>query len=344
MKKIALTEPGRFSLIDARRPEISGDYDVMIKIAAVGICGSDIHYFRTGRIGDQVIKYPFTPGHEFAGIVAGTGTGVGRVQRGDRVAIDPAVSCGTCDQCRLGREHTCRNLLFTGNPDEKEGALQEYIVAPEKCCFRLPENVTVQQGIIAEPLTIALHAVGLDRGYELFGILGSGPIGICVFKVLKLQNPEADVYMTDKIETRIRNAQSMGARWAGNPLNQDIVAEIQKLNPPGLQAVLECCGQQEAIDQAVDLLGPGGELVITGIPEVDVLTFNPHDLRRKELSIRNVRRQNGRFEQALKIISEHGIDFNGFITHSFRPDKVQEAFELVENYRDGVIKAVIEFA
>ena len=343
MKRIVLSEPGKFSVTDAPVPDIKGDEDVLIRVSAVGICGSDMHYFRTGRIGDQIISYPFTPGHECAGVVEKAGAGVQRVQPGDRIAIDPAISCGTCDQCREGREHTCRNLVFMGNPAEKEGGLQEYIVMPERCCFKLPENVSVRDGIIVEPLTIALHAVGFDRDPGNIAILGFGPIGISISQVLRFQYPGARICVTDKIDDRLERAGKLGAEWTGNPVRQDVVEAMIRLYPLGFDTVYECCGQQEAIDQAVKLLKPGGQLIIVGIPEADDLVFDAHLIRRKEITIQNVRRQNGRFEQALELLQARRLDPDDLITHTYKPDQIQQAFDLVAGYRDGVIKAVIDF-
>jgi len=343
MKRIVLSDLRKFSVINAPVPEVSGDFDVQIKISSVGICGSDIHYFRTGRIGDQVISYPFTPGHECTGIVVKTGAKVSQIHPGDRIVIEPAISCGTCDQCLAARPHTCRQLKFLGNPSEMEGALQEYIVLPEKSCFKLPDNVSLTDGIIVEPLTIALYAAGFNCGRKDLAILGFGPIGICTFKALKWQYPDANMFVTDKIAARVDHANMLGAHWSGNPLEADIAGEMLKSNPSGMDTVIECCGQQEAITQAVELLRPGGQLIVIGIPEEDAMVFNAHQIRRKEIMIHNVRRQNNQYPHALDLLGSRQIDFGGFISHTFQPGQIQEAFELVEAYHDGVIKAVIEF-
>jgi L-iditol 2-dehydrogenase len=135
MQAAALTAPGTMSLVERPETEQPSADEVLIKVEAVGVCGSDIHYYREGRIGGQVVEYPFVVGHEFSGIVLEVGTSVTRVKTGDRVAVDPAVSCGVCDQCRGGRAHTCRNLRFLGCPGQMEGCLVERIVMPARCCF-----------------------------------------------------------------------------------------------------------------------------------------------------------------------------------------------------------------
>jgi L-iditol 2-dehydrogenase len=343
MKKIVLSDLRKFSISDEPKPEISSDTDVLVKISSVGICGSDVHYFKTGRIGDHIIKFPFTLGHEFSGIIESVGSKVKKILPGDRIAIDPAISCGICDQCQQGRAHTCRNLKFIGNPSELEGALKEYMVIPQECCFKLPETLTLSDGVIIEPFTIGLHAVDFNVGRENIAILGSGPIGISTLLALKYKFPDSNVFVTDKIDERLLYASNKGAYWTGNPLKTNIVDEILKEIPQGMDTVFECCGQQEAITQAIELLKPGGQLIVVGIPEEYNVSFDAHTLRRKEISIQNVRRQNDKCDEAIEILEKKAINLDGFISHKFHPDKIQEAFELVEAYKDGVIKAVIEF-
>jgi L-iditol 2-dehydrogenase len=343
MKKVILSELRKFEIVEVEKPKISSNKDVLIKIASVGICGSDVHYFKTGRIGDQIVKFPFTLGHECSGIIEEIGEKVQHVAVGDRIAIDPALPCGTCDQCQIGRRHTCRNLKFLGNPLELEGAFQEYIVLPEMCCFKLPSTVSLENGLTIEPLTIALHAVNFNKGYDNIAILGFGPIGFCTFLALKYQNPNSNIIVTDKIDQRVSLSFEAGAQWTGNPLKSNIVKEILKGYPQGLDTVFECCGQQEAINQAIHLLKPGGQLIVIGIPEEDMIEYDAHNMRRKEICVQNVRRQNEKVEEAIKLLGNGQIKMDGFITHEFTIDDIQEGFELVENYADSVMKAIVNF-
>jgi threonine dehydrogenase-like Zn-dependent dehydrogenase len=188
-----------------------------------------------------------------------------------------------------------------------------------------------------------MHAVNFNKGKENFAILGFGPIGLCTFTALRNQHPSADIYVTDKIDHRISLSLDRGAKWAGNPLKDDVIDEVLTACPQGLDTVFECCGQQEAIDQAVQLLKPGGQLVVVGIPEEDTITYNPHDMRRKEISLQNVRRQNEQVEEAITLLGNNQIKMDGFITHKFNINNIQEGFGLVEKYADGVIKAVVNF-
>ena len=342
MKSIVLTGLSRIEISDRPVPEIENPGDVLIRMRSVGVCGSDIHYYRTGRIGSQVVQFPFVLGHEGAGVIEKTGSGVTALKPGDRVAIDPAMPCHNCDQCRDGRPHTCRNLRFLGCPGQAEGCLSEYIVMPASSCIVLPENVTMDQGALSEPLSIGLYTVrsaGDIKG-KAVGILGSGPIGLSVLQSAVAAGA-GEVYVTDKIDERLAVASGMGAAWAGNIDTTDVVRDILERKPEQLSVVFECCGQQEAADQAVQLLKPGGTLMIIGIPEFERWTFGSDDMRRKEISIRNIRRQNESVNDTIQMIASGIIQPDRMQTHNFTLDETAEAFEMVAGYRDGVIKAMI---
>jgi L-iditol 2-dehydrogenase len=344
MNSLVLTGIRKFEFREKPKPNIKKTTDVLLKIRNVGICGSDIHYYSTGRIGDQIIKFPFTIGHEGSAIVEAVGSRVKRVKPGDCVAVDPAVSCGKCDQCKSGRRNTCRNLLFLGCPGQLEGCLSEYIIMPQENCYKIGKSMTLIQGALVEPLSIGVYSASfLDKAKEkTIGILGSGPIGLSVLLASRLSGV-GKVFMTDKIEERLIAAKRAGADWIGNPNLIDIVEKIKDTEPDQLDAVFECAGEQEALDQAVDLLKPGGKLIIVGIPEPNEISFNINKIRRKEISIQNVRRQNDCTQKAIDLIAGKKINVDFMATHNFKLKDAPLAFEFVEGYRDGVIKAMISF-
>lgn len=345
MKAAILTAVRRFDIRDVPVPRIIHDTDVLIRIKAVGVCGSDIHYYSTGQIGAQVVEFPFTIGHETAGIVEQTGSRVTRVRPGQRIAVDPAISCGTCDQCKAGREHTCRHLLFLGCPKQLEGCLSEFIVLPEANCFPIPDSMTFVQAALSEPLAVGVYAVersGLREGASV-GILGVGPIGTSVFHVARTRNA-GKVFITDRIDDRLKKAALLEPVWTGNPDRVDVVAEIARIEPLLLDAVFECSGDPDAIRQGVHLLKPGGKLIIVGIPTVDEIALPIHELRRKEITILSIRRQVHCTQKALDLLANGGINMDAMVTHHFTLDQTQAAFDLVSGYRDGVIKAMISLA
>lgn len=345
MKAMRLTGIRKMEMMDVPTPAIEKPGDVLIRMKTVGVCGSDVHYYEKGRIGGQVVSYPFTVGHEGAGVVEAVAPGVGRVKPGDRIAIEPAMSCGQCDQCLAGRRHTCRKLRFLGCPKQAEGCLSEFIVMPEDCCFKIADGASLDDTAISEPLAIGLYAVTLSipmPGARI-GILGAGPIGLSVLLPARARGAER-IYVTDRIDARLALAMRAGAAWAGNPDREDPVARVQKLEPGGLDAVFECCGMQEAMDQAVEMLKPGGKLMLIGIPPTsERVSFKIDKLRHKEICIQNVRRQNRCVQPALDMIARRDFDVGVMVTHRFAFDETRKAFELVAGYADGVVKAMIDF-
>ena len=344
MKAMMLTGIRKMEMMDVPDPVISNPGDVKIKMSVVGICGSDIHYYTRGNIGSQVVSYPFTVGHEGSGIVEKTGSAVKSIKPGDPVAIEPAISCHECDQCLAGRKHTCRNIRFLGCPGQAEGCLSEYIVMPEENCFPLSQELTLDHGSLSEPLSIGLYSV--KKAEQIansdIGILGFGPIGMSVLLAARTYSID-NVYITDKIDARLEIAAREEAAYTGNPLNEDIVDAILKREPHGLDYVFECCGDQEALDQAVKLLKPGGSLIVVGIPECERWSLGVDDTRRKEISILFVRREVDCVGPVLEMMESGKINTRNMITHRFPFSKTKEAFDLVAGYEDGVMKAMIDF-
>ena len=342
MKAVLLTGLRQMELGDVPEPKIEKDTDVLLKIEMVGVCGSDVHYYETGKIGSQVVEYPFIVGHECIATVKTIGSAVTNIKPGDAVVVEPAVSCHNCVQCKMGRENTCYNLRFLGTPGQGGGCLCEYIVMPQECCFPTNGALTYEQAVICEPLAIGAYSVAqakLPKNADI-AILGSGPIGLCTFVSAKAENINS-CYMTDKIKQRFEAAQKAGATWAGNPDEQDIVKEILSQKPEGLDVAFECAGQQETIDQCVELLKPGGRLILTGIPRLDKISLSIDKIRRKEITIVNIRRQNKFTGKAVDLITSGKADVDFMVTHHFALEQTKEAFELVAGYRDGVIKAMI---
>jgi L-iditol 2-dehydrogenase len=342
MKAALLTGIRKFEIKEIPTPKIINDSDVLIKIKTVGVCGSDIHYYTTGRIGSQIVQFPFVIGHEAAGVVESVGERVTRVRSGQKIAIDPAVSCGHCDQCKAGRENTCRELLFLGCPKQLDGSLSEYIVINERSCFPIKDNMTFDQAALSEPLAIGVYSVERSMIPENAdaAILGVGPIGMSVFHVLRTKNV-SNVYVTDKIDQRLEFCKTLNPIFTANPDKVDAVKKISELEPLLMDVVYECSGDPDAISQGIQLLKPGGVLVIVGIPEVDEITFPIHELRRKEITIINIRRQVNCTQKAVNLLANGTINMDSMATHHFALEEIQTAFELVANYKDGVMKAMI---
>lgn len=342
MKAVFLTDIKKFETQEIPLPELINDDDVLIKIKMVGVCGSDIHYYKTGRIGSQIVEFPFITGHEAAGIVEKVGSKVKKLKHGQRIAIDPAVSCGQCDQCLLGRENTCRKLVFMGAPKQKAGAMCGYVILREHNCFPINDNMTLEQAVISEPLAIGIYAVDKSKPNpnDNIAILGVGPIGMSVFHYLRTKEI-GDVFVTDRIDERLEFSKQLNPKYIGNPNKVNVVEEIKLLRPLEMDIVYECSGDPEAYKHAIELLKPGGIFVIVGIPELDEISFPIHELRRKEITILNIRRQSNCTQKAIDLLSSGKINIDKLVTHHFKMEETNKAFEMVSNYRDRVMKAII---
>jgi L-iditol 2-dehydrogenase len=341
MKAAVLTGLRQIEMADVPKPVIKGDKDVLLKVAVVGICGSDVHYYLRGKIGSQVVQYPYIVGHECSAVVEAAGKKVKKVKPGDEVVVEPAVACHKCRQCKMGRENTCEKLKFLGTPGQLSGCLCEYIVMPEDCCLPTKGRITLEEGALCEPLAIGVYTIKqakVNMGDKVV-ILGAGPIGLSCLAAARHKGIR-EIYMTDKLDYRVEFAKKTGAKWAGRENRLSGNQEIRESG--GVDVVCECAGQQETVDQAVEILGPGGKLMLVGIPPFERFSFAVDKIRRKEITIINIRRQNRCTAEAIKLVGSGRRKIASFVTHRFKLEQAKNALELVADYRDGVIKAMIE--
>ena len=212
MKAVYLTGLRQMEMGQAPAPRLTGPRDVLLHVDTLGVCGSDIHYYTQGRIGPQAAPFPLILGHELGATVVEAGAEVKSLQAGQRVAVDPLIPCGECDQCRAGRQHTCRNQKFLGNPGQAPGAMVEYLVMPAACCSPVPASLSDDEAAVVEPLSIGVYAAKMAQlapGARV-GIVGSGPIGLCTLLAIRAQT-EATVYVTDLVDDRLAVARTCGA-------------------------------------------------------------------------------------------------------------------------------------
>jgi L-iditol 2-dehydrogenase len=323
--------------------------EALLRVDVVGVCGSDMHYYRTGRIGSQVVRFPWIVGHECSCTVLEVGAGAARVRAGDRVAVDPLVWCGRCDQCLAGRRHTCRNQAFLGCPGQLPGSLAEQIAMPAESCYPVPAGMTMVQAALAEPYSIGLYAARLaepwlSAGGACAAVLGTGPIGLSVLAAVRAHHPEAAQAATDIRPERLALAGRMTGCAMFDALLPDAPERLQAHYPLGADVVFECAGEQATIDLAARIVKPGGAIVLVGIPAADQITFSPELLRRREVRVLNVRRQNECVEAALDDIAQRRVRLDAMVTHEFPLERAAEAMSLVADYRDGVVKAMIHLS
>lgn len=343
MKQVVLTGIREMEIIEVNIPIILNSNEVKIRLTSIGVCGSDIHYYSDGKIGTQVVQYPYPVGHECSGIIEEIGADVINIKIGDLVVVDPSVHCGECDQCKAERPHTCRNNKFLGCPGQLDGCLAEYIVMPDFTCFPVTGKLNSIQAALIEPLTIGVYTVKLaqiENKFTSVGIFGAGPIGLSVLMKL-LADGINNIGIIEPLEYRRKKAKEIGANYLINPESEIVERIIQQKEEYLLDVVFEASGEQDSVTNAVKVLKPGGKLVLVGIPPEAQYVFNMDLMRRKELTIINVRRQNHCVEEAIELVVNGQIDVEKMVTHNFTLEETSIAFDIVEGYKDGAIKAMI---
>jgi len=321
---------------------VPGAGEVLLKVASVGVCGSDVHYYNEGRIGNQVVTEPIIMGHEFSAHVAQLGEGIKGLTVGQLVAVEPAIPCGKCELCLQGHPNLCPQVRFCGTPPI-DGVFAEYCVMPATNCFPLPEGVSAEEGALLEPLGVALHSVNLShlKPGDTVAVLGAGPIGILTALVSRLAGASR-VYVTEPLAYRRALALAQGVDGAINPYTEDLAKVIMELTDGrGVDLVFEAAGADETPDQAGEMVRIGRKIILVGIPASDTVTFMASTIRRKGVGIKLVRRMKHTYPRTIQMVADGSIDLNALITHRFPLSGVGEAMELLSHYHNGVIKAVI---
>jgi L-iditol 2-dehydrogenase len=345
MKALELHGPNNLHLVERPDPE-PGPGGVLLRVMAVGVCGSDLHYYKQGRIGSAEAGPGFVLGHEFAGVIEALGEGVSRRQLsvGDRVAADPAIPCGKCEFCLKGDPNLCANLRFAGQPPEEDGALRQLMPWPATCCFKLPDALSAADGAMLEPLGVALHSVDLAkiRLGDTVVIIGCGPIGLLTLQCARLVGA-GRIIALDKLAYRLSAARDMGA---DDTLLVTEGGHIESIldwtGGRGADVVLEAAGDSDAMRDAVEMARRGGRVVWVGIPPEDYIAFQASSARRKGLTMKLVRRMKHTYPRAIALVESGKIDARSLVTHTFPLEEGPKAFDLAAGYADGVIKAIIE--
>lgn len=315
MNVARLHAAGEIRVLDEPVP-IPATGESLVRIGAVGLCGSDLQWFAKAAIGETSLGRPLVLGHEAAGVTPS----------GQRVAVDPAISCGSCEYCLQGHPNLCVSLRFAGH-GVQDGALREAIAWPDKCLVPLPESLTEADGAMLEPLGVALHAADLGklRAGARVGIFGCGPIGLLVLQLARVSGA-ARIYFTEPLTHRQDAAQQMG----GIEWSPDVEVDV----------AFECAGANEALEDAISAAKPGGRVVIVGIPDDDRTSFTASVARRKGLTIKLSRRMHHTYPRAIRLVEAGLIDVRSFITHRFRLSAAAEAFRIARR-REG-LKVMVE--
>lgn len=329
-------------IVERPTPAPTGS-QALIRVRAVGVCGSDVHYYNEMCIGDQVIESPQAVGHEFAGEVVSFGPQAEGLKAGMRVAIEPARPCGRCRQCLEGRPNCCPKVIFYGTPPI-EGSLQEYVLAEAEQCIPIDDDMSFAEAAMLEPLQVGIHAFNLvpSRPGDWVAIVGCGSIGLACLEMVRNAGATR-IVMTDKLDYRLDLARKLGATATVNVTREEAATSVRAATDgQGADVVYEATNSPEGLPQAVNIAAIGGRVAAIGIPKGDTIILPASAPRRRELNVQFVRRSAHSIRQALELVRSGKINLRPWITHRFSLDQASEAFELVDSYGDGVLKAVIE--
>ncbi len=323
-------------------PGPPGPNEVLLRVTATGICGSDLHSYQDGRIGDTQVEAPLVLGHEFGGVIEAIGPGeslggdFAPLSVGMRVAVDPAQPCGRCEMCEKGHPNLCWRLHFCGLfPDD--GSFRQWMHVPAHTCFAVPDEIDDAEAALLEPLGVALHATDLAKIQvaDSVAILGAGPIGLSILQLVKLSGADP-IFVVDQFPWRLALAESYGAL----PINfrdEDAVAAVRRATQDrGVDVAIEAAWSNESIQQTADMARLGGRLVIVGIPGNDQFHIKHSTARRKGLTIRMARRMKHVYPRAIHLAERGLVDLTGMISHRFPLERTPEAFALNDAYQDNV--------
>jgi L-iditol 2-dehydrogenase len=308
-----------------------GAGEALVRVEAIGLCGSDLHFFEEGGIGGLRLLHPTVPGHEMAG----------RTEDGRLVAIEPAIPCGRCALCLEGHPNLCPTIRFSGLGKD-DGSMREWMAWPAHCLIPLPAGLTAADGAMLEPFGVALHAVDLAhvRAGTTVGVFGSGPIGLFILQAARLAGA-ANLFATDLASRphRLEAARALGARVypADGSEARAIASDAKGF---GLDVAIEAAGVQAAVDAAVEAVRPGGRVVLAGIPPDERTSFPASTARRKGLTISLVRRMKHTYARAIALALAGRVDLRSVVTHRFPLTEARAAFELAAR-REG-LKVVVE--
>lgn len=342
MKAAVMTDLMKVEIQEVEAPRPKPD-EVLIKIEYVGVCGSDLHYYEHGRIGDFLVETPFILGHEAAGTVVETGSGVKDLKVGDRVALEPGKTCGKCEFCKSGKYNLCKDVIFFATPPVN-GVFQEYVAHEEGLCFKLPENVSTMEGALIEPLAVGLHAAlqgGATLGQTAV-VTGTGCIGLCSLLSLKAMGV-SKIIVIDIMEKRLQKALELGADYVINGKEEDAIERILELtNGKGFDIGIETAGSQITASQLIKSAKKGSTIVFVGYSASGEMTLPIGTALDKELNFKTVFRYRNIYPMAIEAVSKGQIKVKDIVTDYFELDDIQNALDTCVKDKANVVKGVIK--
>jgi L-iditol 2-dehydrogenase len=342
MMKVAVLTGPRLVEIQERPVPVPAADEVLIRVRHVGICGSDLHFYEHGEIGSLTVHYPFVLGHEVGGEIESTGSEVGGLKPGDRVAVEPQRVCGRCEFCRTGRYNLCLQVRFLSAPPE-DGAFAEFVVHPADMVHRLPAGLDTIDGALVEPMAVGFHVTSQAgaRPGETAVVLGAGTVGLSTLMALRVRGI-TEIYVTDLVDSRLRMAEELGARAALDAGKTDVVREVmERSGDRGADMVFEMAGSSVTTQQTVELVKRGGRVLLAGFA-TEPVPFDFRQLIFKEASILTSRRYRNLYPTVIQAMAEGMVSARRLVTDMFPFTRIVEAIEHSLAHKDRSMKTIVE--
>ena len=344
MKVALMTGPGKLEIVEKDIPQPAPG-EALVKLDYVGVCGSDLHYFENGRIGDFIVKYPFVLGHESGGVVVEVGSQVKNLKPGDRVALEPGKTCGQCEFCKTGLYNLCPDVVFFATPPV-DGVFREYTAHEADLCFKLPDNVSTMEGALIEPLAVGFHAA-ITGGAKLNQsalVTGSGCIGLVAMLALKALGLSR-VFVSDVVSKRLEKAKALGASGVINAAQEDVAKTVKELNGgEGIDLVIETSGTEAAAAGGIVVLKKGGTLVFVGYSKDGMMNLPMGQALDKELTMKTIFRYRHIYPLAIDAVSQGKVDIKNIVTNVFDFADIQNAMDKSARNKTEIVKSVIKIA
>ncbi len=342
MKVAVMLGIGKMGFEERPVPQVKPD-EVLVRLEYVGICGSDIHYYETGRIGDYIVEPPFVLGHEPGGTVVEVGSAVSNLQPGDRVALEPGKTCGRCEFCREGKYNLCPDVVFFATPPV-DGVFAEYVAHPADLCFKLPDNVSTLEGALIEPLAVGFHAANQGGAHagQTAVVFGAGCIGLVSMMAL-LAEGVSRVYVVDVMQKRLDKALELGATDVINSAECDLASEIDRLTEGrGTDIVIETAGMEITTRQAIEIARKGSTIVLVGYSKSGEMTLPMSLFIDKELTFKSVFRYRHIYPMAIDAVAAGRVNLKGIVSNIFELDDIQRAMDLSVSDKANIVKSVVK--
>ncbi|MCJ7843479.1 NAD(P)-dependent alcohol dehydrogenase [Lederbergia sp. NSJ-179] len=316
--------------------------EALVKVYCIGVCGSDVHYYEHGKIGRYEVKAPIILGHELAGEVVQVGEEVTNVKVGERVAVEPGVTCGRCEYCKSGRYNLCPDVVFMATPPV-DGAWSEYVAVRSDFLFKLPGTMSYEEGALLEPLSVGMHAMSRGKVTPADKVLvtGLGPIGLLAIQAAKIYGVN-EIYATDVVPFRQQLAKEMGVTAVIDPSKENLKEKLDEwTGGKGIDVIIETSGNQRAVAETIKVAKRGGRIVFVGMPTATEIPIDITQLVDSELDVYGLFRYVNTYPAAIQALSSGNVNIEKVITHKFALKDIKEAVEMARQQKDVSIKIMI---